>query len=505
MNLKNKNAFLLIILIIALILRFLYFPYNTYFGFDQARTAFAVKEILSGHLKIVGPPTSIPIFHHGVLYYYIFAPFYFISGGDPITVSIFLRILNALGILILYRIVSILFGRISAVLVAVLFAISYEQTQFSLFFNHPAFVVISVLIFYLGLSTWIFKEKIWGFFLTLFGLGLSIQFQFVEIQLIPILILFLLFFRKLLPQFNLKNIGISILSFFLPISTYIIAELKNNLVTVKQIQSLVFSNGHKAVTSSSFIHLSIMRRYLQDNIAANPTIASILGIVFLTILVGLIVKNKFKPQLIFLVLWFFGGILVYFVNSDDAYFYNTGTSIALLIFVAFLINRLFIWNKWISIIILSLIVVSNLYLITKNNPLGPNQRIHPQIGLFLKDEERALDFIYSSTNGKEFAVNALTSPLYINTTWSYLFEWYGKNKYGYLPIWGGDAAAGYPGNLKIQTARSKLPNLRFLIIEPTEGIPSYLVDNFMNNEEKYTSTTEKKNFGTIQVWVQKPK
>ncbi|MBI4035448.1 hypothetical protein HY383_00720, partial [Candidatus Daviesbacteria bacterium] len=70
MNLK-KNIPLIAIFVLAIFLRLLYFPQNTYFGFDQARDAFAVQGILNGDLKIVGPPTANQIFHHGVLYYYI--------------------------------------------------------------------------------------------------------------------------------------------------------------------------------------------------------------------------------------------------------------------------------------------------------------------------------------------------------------------------------------------------------------------------------------------------
>jgi len=102
---RGRLLILLFIFLSAVLLRFLYFPDNTYFGFDQARDAFAVREILSGHFKITGPPTATGIFHHGVLYYYLFAPLYFFSGGDPVAVSLFLRVLNAAGIFLLFLIV----------------------------------------------------------------------------------------------------------------------------------------------------------------------------------------------------------------------------------------------------------------------------------------------------------------------------------------------------------------------------------------------------------------
>lgn len=499
----SKKTVLMLIFLLAITARFLYFPQNVYFGFDQARDAFAVREILSGDFKIVGPPTANQGFHHGVLYYYIFSPFYFTSGGDPALVSLFLRVLNATGIFLLFLIITPMFGTFVAILSAFLFAISYEQTQFSLFLNHPSLAVISVLIFYLGLSIWIFRKKNWGLLLALFGLGLAIQFEFVEVQLIAVFALFLLIFKKYLPELNFKNVSLSLTALFLPVSSYIISEIKNNFSAVKQLPQLLSQNQN--VVNTSPIFLTVISRYFHDNLARDSIIAIVLAAAFIVILIKLIAKGKYKQQLVFLSLWFFGGLLVYFFTNNDAYFYNTGTSISLLIFSGLLLSQLFSKSRLFALLILALILTSNMYLIIRNNPLGPNQKINPQIGLTIVDEQRIIDFIYQNAKGESFAVNALTMPYNVNTTWSYLFEWYGKSKYGYVPLWGGDAAEGFPGNIKVETARSKLPEKRFLIIEPLESIPTYLIDSFIANEENYTTTIEKRNIGTMQVWVQQPK
>lgn len=505
--LSKQRFILLLIFVLALFLRFLYFPQNTYFGFDQARDAFASLEIIKGDLKVVGPPAANQIFHHGVLYYYIFAPFYLISGGDPTFISAFLRILNASGIFLLFLLVYPMFGMAVAILSSFLFAMSFEQTQFSLFLNHPSLAVISVLIFYLGLSTWIFRKKTWGLFLALFGLGLSIQFEFVEIQLIAVFILFVLFFRKSIPKPSFQDMALGFLAFLIPAFTYVVSEIKNNFPIIRQVANLSLDSS--AGSYSLISHLNqifrLMNRLLQDNLVANSIVSMIWGIVFLCSIIVLVYKNVYRKQLFFLAIWFFGGFLVYFVIKNDAYFYNTGTSISLLILTAFLLSKLYSKSKILVFSFLILILVSNVSLITKNNPLGPNKKINPQIGLLLTDEQRIIDFIYQNAKGDEFSVNALTMPYNVNTTWSYLFEWYGKSKYGYIPIWGGDAASGFPGNLKIETARSKLPNKRFLIIEPLESIPTYLIDSFIASEENYTTTIEKRNIGTMQVWVQQPK
>lgn len=503
---RKKKLLLCFIFLLAIILRFLYYPQNTYFGFDQARDAFAVREILSGHLKIVGPPTATGVFHHGVLYYYIFAPFYLFSGGDPIAVSLFLRVLNATGVFLLFLIVYPMFGGIAAFLAMFLFAVSFEQTQFSLFLNHPSLAVISVLIFYLGLSYWIFKKKIWGFFISLFGLGLSIQFEFVETQLIAVFALFFLFFRKS-TSFNMKAILTGLLIFLVPISSFIISEIRHNFFIVKQIPNLLFSSSGESifVTSNLSKFLFFINRHFHDNLVANNLIIPIVAVLFLIISIKLLMGRIYTKQTVFLLLWFFGGLFAYFFTDNDAYFYNTGTSIGLLVFASFLLSKLFSKSKLLTFCILFLIFISNLSLITTYNPLGPNEKINPQKGLLLKDEERVIDFIYQRAGGSDFAINALTMPYNVNTTWSYLFEWYGKEKYGYVPVWGGNAAAGFPGNIRVETARSKLPSKRFLIIEPQEGIPDYLAKDFLSAEGNYTSVIGEKRIGALKVLIQQPK
>lgn len=502
---KRLQLSLCFIFLLAVVIRFLYFPDNIYFGFDQARDAYASQEIFRGNLKIVGPPTSGNLFHHGVLYYYIFGPTYSLFNGNPEAVAVFLRVFNALGIFIIFAIAALIFNSTVGIMAAILFAFSYEQTQFSLFMNHPSLAVISVLMFYFGLSYWVFKRKNIGIVISLFFLGISIQFEFVELQLIPIFILFTIYFQKNLKLFlTVKNIILSFLAFIIPLSTFLVFEIKNNFYTLRSLPSfLIGGSGNAQVSLSKF--LFFIDRFLTDNIFFLNPMTRVIGILFLVILIKLISDKTYKDKIIFLLLWFFGGFLIYFVTNDDAYFYNTGTSIALLIFTSLILFKIYEKNKIVALIFLMIILFSNLHLISKNNLLGPNQKINPQVGLLLEDEKKVLDFIYLNANHEKFAVNALTMPININTTWDYLFSWYGKEKYEYVPVWGGDAALGYYGMLKIETARSKLPQKRFLIIEPEEGIPSYLIDKFLANEALYNNVTEKQKIGAFEVWVETAK
>lgn len=83
-DLKNNLKILIFISLIGLLLRFLYFPSDVYFGYDQARDAYYIQDIIHGHLKVLGPPSTASSLYHGVLSYYILAPFYYLSEGNPL-------------------------------------------------------------------------------------------------------------------------------------------------------------------------------------------------------------------------------------------------------------------------------------------------------------------------------------------------------------------------------------------------------------------------------------
>ena len=91
-------------------------------------------------------------------------------------------------------------------------------------------------------------------------------------------------------------------------------------------------------------------------------------------------------------------------------------------------------------------------------------------------------------------VSASTMPLKINTTWAYLFEWYGNKKYGRVPFWAGEAAPGYPGNLSLWKSQVQDYTM-FTILEPTRGVRQAFVDEFLSTQKQYGDVSEEKRFG----------
>lgn len=499
---NTSFTLLSLIFLLAVVLRFLYFPGNVYLAYDQTRDLYSSLEILHGHLKIIGPPSSASDqLYHGPLIYYIYALFNFFFNNNPEVISAFFRILNAGAIFLVFSIGSLLFNRWVGLIGALLFAASYEQTQYALFLSHPSLAVITVLIFYLGLGLLIFKKDNRGFILTALGLGLSIQFHYVNLSLLGVLFLTpLLIKRDFRPDFKKIFLAGGIL--ITTLSSFILAELKFNFkFTNAFLKQFSLSSG----PSGSRLHFKelgyVLERFIHDNfLLFNPL--NLLIYLILIFGVTLIYKTD-KQKGLFLALWFLMGLVPYLVSGSSSYYYNPAASVSLLLIFAYFLIWLYQKQKLLAGAFLIMVIASNIILVSGNN-MGPNKDIIIQLGMLLGSEKEAIDYIYNQSNGGPFTVNAITVPLDVNTTWNYLFEWYGKDKYHYLPVWGGQAAAGYQGNLTVVTNRELLPKKRFTIIESTVGIGQLDQENFLREENYFTKVIEAKKFGTITVQYREP-
>jgi hypothetical protein len=133
-------------------------------------------------------------------------------------------------------------------------------------------------------------------------------------------------------------------------------------------------------------------------------------------------------------------------------------------------------------IVLSLIIIVIVCFQISINLSWIRRTLNPltvQEGMTYTNELKIVDYTYSASNYKQFTINTITSPLYINTTWAYLYQFYGQSKYKYLPYWDGRDQRGYLGNLPLT---SKPIDIRYLIIEPTTGIPDFFVKEAINAE-----------------------
>ena len=134
-------------------------------------------------------------------------------------------------------------------------------------------------------------------------------------------------------------------------------------------------------------------------------------------------------------------------------------------------------------------------MILKQNPKG-SVIFAIQKDMLLEKQLKAVDYTYQDSNGEPFTINSLTSPLWINIVWDYLYKWYGLPKYGYLPEWHGRDQIGQLGELP---ETQKLTTRYFLIIEPMAGIPLRYLDQTISEENSFTKLVSEESWGELRV------
>src|SRR3990172_8662054 len=491
MNALKRHWLVVVIFVLGFLIRIRYLPGgNLMFSYDQARDAFTVQELLHGDIKIQGPPTSTRDFYHGVLYYYVIAPGYWLGRGSRGVAAGWLSFINSLAIFLAYFIGLRLFQSKSlATLASLLTAVSYEQTQHAIYLTNTALAILFVPLLYYGLWQWQRRSTI-GPILAGLGLGLSFQSNFIFIYHSAV-ILILILLKKL--SITSKKLLLLLSFFTLSISTMLISEIKFGFPSRSGPANLLFNRttySQLKVNPLTLINTSLyqFKRLISLNtFPTQPTLA-VLGFVIAFVFVkphpswwatfslGLI---SFAPPLIF------GGISTPYIH--------TGLGMLVILFTVYFLSRL--KSSWVKATIIVFIVLSNLSYIKQKNSQGLTE-FAIQKTMTLHHELDAIDYMYSQAQGRPFTFNSVTSPLYINTTWSYLFNWYGKTKYGYLPYWHGENQIGQLGN---NLSFSPSIPLVFVIIEPSQGIPVDLVDKILDKEKYFSTFNHQQQFGEITI------
>ena len=491
MNALKRHWLVVVIFVLGFLIRIRYLPGgNLMFSYDQARDAYTVQELLHGDIKIQGPPTSTRDFYHGVLYYYVIAPGYWLGQGSPIVAAMWLSLINSLAIFIAYFFGFRLFkSRSLAVLAALLVAVSYEQTQHAIYLSNTALAILFVPLLYYGLWLWQNRKPI-GPVLAGLGLGLSFQSNFIFIYH-SLVILILILFKKL--SLSRKILFQLLFTLTVTISSMLISEIKFGFPSRNGPANLLLNHSTYSrlkVSSLTIFNSTLFqfKRLISLNTLPTHPGPAVIGFIFAylfikprptwwtTFSLGLI---SFAPPLIV------GGISTPYIHA--------GLDMIVIIFVVYFISR--VKSPILKTVIIFLIVLSNLAYIKKQNSQGLTE-FAIQKTMTLRHELDAIDYMYAEAQGEPFTFNSVTSPLYINTTWSYLFNWYGKSKYGYLPYWHGENQIGQPGN-NLSTSLST--RQVFVIIEPSQGIPEDLIDKILDKEKYFSTFNHQKQFGEITV------
>jgi len=477
----KKHWLILTIFLFAFGIRFLsVWPANTIIGFDQARDLFDSAKILQGDLRVIGPTAgNNPSLHHGVAWlYFMAAPLIF--SHHPIFVVLWNSLFNAFSVVIITLLAKDLFrSKKVGIIAGTLTAISYYYVSYSGWLSNPTITLLTVPLFFFGVWKY-YRKKNWGLILSMFSLGLSIQFELFFIYLIPVFILLWLILKLKFPSLKILSSSFLVLSFTL--STMIATEIKFHFAGI-----LSFVSAGKFVGGSQ--SFDFLKLFSLNILPQSKNLDMMLGV----IAVGLLALKPNKRNL-FLLVWFFSPALMLVLGAHNAPWFMIGRPAAAIIMGSYLISKL--KPNFLIIPVVGLIIYANCLAIRADYGKGQTL-LEPDKAAILSKQVEAMKYTYEKSNGNTFTIDTVTNPLYINAVWAWNYDWYAK-KYGFKPTWlGGDQL--HPYNT-LEKASGKEKYL-FLIIDETPRIPPIYKENAINNLKKKAILVEEKDFDGILVQV----
>ncbi len=132
------------ILILAAFLRLGNLAVRGTWDADQGHDMLVLRAlVLDGRFPLLGPPTSIGDFHHGVLYYLLLAPAALLSRADPVAVETWIALGGVAAVAVTGWLARSMAGPIAGLVTALLLAVSASGVEESVFIWNPNLIALS--------------------------------------------------------------------------------------------------------------------------------------------------------------------------------------------------------------------------------------------------------------------------------------------------------------------------------------------------------------------------
>lgn len=417
---------LIILIIIGAALRWFNLSESASFFYDQARDAIKVTAILGGKFTLIGPTTDSAGLFMGPLWFYFLAPLYKISAGNPVWVTALVSLFDLATIPLFYLVGRLFFNRQVSLFAAAIWTVNAHAVAYARTLANPSTTVFwtLLLVYLLHKKRIIFSSIIYA---TIFQFNPAAGFMFL-----PFMVIY--YFQSIRKQVDIKTQILAAGIFISSFCPQIAFELRHQFIGFKSIPATLSGGGGNFVGVWRQ-HYSI---WLQE--AVNNTFfeSSILAMATFLLGLRLVIKDKgIKEKKLFL-LWaiipIVTFIFIYFRGESHPHYLMTWSPIMI-----FLLAYLFYFIKQRDLIIFIFLVA----VLVRFNQLGLYREIimkdhlaQPADPNFVSfnDQVRTIDSIYQDAKGHPFGYFAYNiTPYWADENWQYLFSWYGKNKYGYVP------------------------------------------------------------------------
>jgi flagellar biosynthesis protein FliQ len=99
--------------------------------------------VLEGQIPLLGPPTSIGDFHHGVLYYFLLAPAALVSRADPVVVTTWIALGGIVAVVTTGWLARSIAGPLAGIVAGLLVAVSATAVEESTFIWNPNVIALT--------------------------------------------------------------------------------------------------------------------------------------------------------------------------------------------------------------------------------------------------------------------------------------------------------------------------------------------------------------------------
>jgi|GEM_PF-517177 len=506
---QREKLLIFAIFLFAVIFRFLTVSDNTiYFLFDQARDATIVQEMITQRdLKIQGPSASgtNDMIYHGALYYYLIAPVYAVARGNPQLVSYFFALLSSIAVVPLFYLTKNLTqNRWAGILAAGLYAFSFEASQTGTWLSNPVMVMMTLPFFYWFFWRIFFQNRTQELPWLMLFLGLTNQAVIFSGYLWLIILLgYWIASRRNTTQrftFPLRTLILSAVVYLATVSTLVLNHLlllRNGVLRPLEFIGTLSKSGTTGLIEQLSQTFHIYARHI--NMVYFPQLG-LFSLLLFGVIVWTVKKTSSQPVRYFLSLWFFAPLLLLSFLFRNNYHSSIGLSFVLYILLAVLIvqaSKDRVGKVFAVILVIGFLSANISQLIYAKQESFHIASIQSR-GL-LKHQLDLLDDTYQKAAGQPFSISTLTVPYGYNTTWAYLYNWYGKSKYGYTPNFYGSSQSGSFGPSMLTIVES--PDLlHFSIFEPLEGISQDLYKDFATKQvEAAGPILDERRYSTFQT------
>lgn len=412
------------------------------FTYDVGRDLLQVQQIVVDHkIPLIGQTTGLGGLFYGPWWYYMLTPAFIISGGNPQGVALSMVLVGMITIFFGFVLGKQIHGNRLGLLFAALTAFSPVMIGYSAQIWNPNIAPLLVLIVLYSLLAVHKNVKNWKWYILLgFILGLIIDTEIVFGVLFFVSTLCLYFWFEKKKALN-RNVLFIAVGFLVTLAPRIFFELRHGFIMTQTLLHPA-SGSEKVFEISNFLTdfpnraLALFGQYRDTFTPGNTLLAMVL--LGTTAIFTVWQAKKLKSYERFFFVACFIVVVVFLIGTSFFSWaiwghYLVGLPVFYLLSFAIVLDV--IWKK-LKYLSFTMLIILLWFMINPIQIVSDAQRpLWEGNAAVYRNQVAVIDYIYNQAKGKKFNEIVYTPSVH-DFPYQYLFSWYGKNKYGYVPSMG---------------------------------------------------------------------